>query len=277
MSDAPPPDGAGHAAGNAAAALTPAGVEAVLADFRAWLQQAVEAGAALPPEGPPPAGAEPIDLHTLLGHFVALRHEVHLQTRATRAQQEQNAETLARLTEALSVLRQADAARDRARAEDAGQELRPLLKTLTDLYDALGLAGREVPRTRDALRPLLDGLRGQAGSPAPRLGLLARWLGGGADADCGRRATEAAERVGQLLEAFLTGYTMSLQRLDRALREHGLEPIPCVGRPFDPERMEVVAAVDGTGRPAGEVVEEVRRGYLWHDRVFRYAQVAVAR
>jgi molecular chaperone GrpE len=41
--------------------------------------------------------------------------------------------------------------------------------------------------------------------------------------------------------------------------------------------MEVVEAVSETGRPAGEVIEELRRGYLWRGRVFRYAQVRVAR
>jgi molecular chaperone GrpE len=70
---------------------------------------------------------------------------------------------------------------------------------------------------------------------------------------------------------------MGLQRLERALSQHGLEAIPAAGEPFDPERMEVLEAVDGTGRPPGEVLAEVRRGYLWRGRVFRYAQVRVAR
>jgi molecular chaperone GrpE len=70
---------------------------------------------------------------------------------------------------------------------------------------------------------------------------------------------------------------MSLQRIERALARHGLEPIASEGRAFDPEQMEVVEAVPGTGRPAGEVIEEVRRGYLYQSRVFRYAQVRVAK
>jgi len=87
----------------------------------------------------------------------------------------------------------------------------------------------------------------------------------------------AAERVETLLQSILTGYTMSVQRLDRALAEHGLEAIACVGRPFDPETMEVVEAVPDSGRAPGEVVEELRRGYLWNGRVFRYALVRVAK
>ncbi|HZT79410.1 MAG TPA: nucleotide exchange factor GrpE, partial [Gemmataceae bacterium] len=85
------------------------------------------------------------------------------------------------------------------------------------------------------------------------------------------------ERVRQFLESLIGGYTMSLQRLERALQQSGLEAIPAAGQPFDPELMEVVEAANGTGRPPGEVLEEVRRGYLWRGRVFRYAQVRVAR
>ena len=70
---------------------------------------------------------------------------------------------------------------------------------------------------------------------------------------------------------------MSLQRLERTLRQSGLEPIPCIGQPFDPETMEAVDAAAATGLPAGQVVEEIRRGYLWRGRVFRYAQVRVAK
>jgi molecular chaperone GrpE len=70
---------------------------------------------------------------------------------------------------------------------------------------------------------------------------------------------------------------MSVQRLERALQQHGLEPIPCVGQPFDPETMEVVEVVPQSDGGGSEVVEEVRRGYLWRGRVFRFAQVKVAK
>ena len=91
------------------------------------------------------------------------------------------------------------------------------------------------------------------------------------------RARQESERIGQLLGSLLMGYTMSVQRIERALEQSGFEPISTVGEPFDPERMEAVAAVPDSGRPAGQVLEEVRRGYLWRGRVFRYAQVSVAR
>ena len=48
------------------------------------------------------------------------------------------------------------------------------------------------------------------------------------------------------------------------------------GRPFDPREHEAIANVPGTGRPEGEIVDELRRGYRLRDRILRPALVAVA-
>jgi molecular chaperone GrpE len=276
MPDSPPSGVAANAAVDRPEALTPAGIEAVLADFRSWLEQA----ALSPSEAPVPAPeAEPVDLHSLLAQFLALRHEVNLQTRAVRAQQEQNAETLSRLAEAVRAI---DGARPEAPA--GGDGVRPLLKTLIDLYDALALARRELQRVQEAVLPVLeDFARAEPAPPPPRPSFLARLFGRGpgeAAPAAGPRPGQAAEVAGRLrafLDSVITGYTMSLQRLERALRQQGLEAIPCAGRPFDPERMEVLEVVTDSGRPANEVLDEVRRGYVWNGRVFRYAQVRVAK
>jgi molecular chaperone GrpE len=248
----------------------------VLADFRDWL------GAAFSGEtdgaGPPPG--EGVDLHTLLGQFLALRHEVNLQTRAVRSQQEQNGETLRQLSQALEALCQAP-------TETAPDDrVRSLLKTLVDLCDALALGAREVKRGEEALGALLDhvGAGQETPRPAPR-SFWARLFGGGEQQEAAREETreravrdrEALSRVRQGLAALVTGYSMGLQRVERALAQQGLEVMPAVGQPFDPERMEVVEAVTGSGRPSGEVIEEVRRGYLYNGRIFRFAQVRVAR
>ncbi len=252
----------------------------MLADFRDWLGSA----ASSEEDGVPPG--EGVDLHTLLGQFLALRHEVNLQTRAVRNQQEQNAETLRQLSQALEALRQAppQAAPD--------ERVRALLKTLVDLYDAMSLGAREVKRGEEALRSLLDQVEAGLGAAvqpasAPR-SFWARLFGGGEPDEAGEqrreearqraaRDREALGRVRQGLAALVTGYSMGLQRVERALAAQGLEVVPAAGQPFDPERMEVVEAVSGSGRPSGEVIEEVRRGYLLNGRVFRYAQVRVAR
>lgn len=69
--------------------------------------------------------------------------------------------------------------------------------------------------------------------------------------------------------------------IDRKLRQlldsEGVTPIEAsAGLRFDPREHEAVANVSSTGRPDGEIVEELRRGYKLRDRVIRPAMVAVA-
>jgi molecular chaperone GrpE len=234
-----------------------------------------------------------VDLATLVGQFVALRHEVNLQTRSTRAQQEQNAEALRQLSEAVELLQNPPETNADVVERERADILRPLLKTLIDVHDNLALARREVLRAQENLLPVLDQLASSAGSVSLPKETIApvwlRWLGAGkayteasiafekAQEERARQSADAIQRVRQFITSLVTGYTMSLQRLERTLGQYGLEPIPAVGRPFDPELMEVVEVVHEAGRIASEVTEEVRRGYLWQGKVFRCAQVRVAR
>ncbi len=286
--------------------MTAEGIDAVLAEFRGWLGALNQHPAAA--ESPV---AEPPDLYTLLAQFTALRHEVNLQTKASRVQQEQNSETLRQLTQALEALEQAQNNAGQAHQRDAEERLRPLFKALIDLHDAVSLAGREMTRVQDTVLPLLAQIVDAVQTEEPPLEIKVelppssppagwfRWLrppAAAPDLDAlkksisaqlqerrdqqrerFRQAKDGIDRVRQLLASLATGYTMSLQRVERTLRQHGLEPIGAVGETFDPEKMEVVEAVLGSGRPSGEVLSELRRGYLWNGRVFRFAQVRVAK
>jgi molecular chaperone GrpE len=274
MSEPSPPAVPPDPARDGQETLTPERIEAVLADFRLWLQQA-----AAPAEDG--SEEEPLDLYSLLSQLTALRQEVNLQTRATRAQQEQNSETLRRLGEALDALRQAPVSRPPA-APEAEDALRPLLKSLVDVYDALLLAGREVQRVRETILPSLDTIVAAPTNPEPEKprSFWSRLFAPNPPAARPAASTDAQQavhQVRQLLDSLLTGYGMSLRRIERTLRQAGLERIECAGEPFDPERMEVLEVTPDPNRPAGEVIEEVRPGYLWNGRVFRYAQVRVAR
>jgi molecular chaperone GrpE len=258
------------AVAGAEARLTPPALEAALDDFRRWFASLAAAN------GEGVAELEPgLDLATLLGHFVALRQEVNLQTRAVRAQQEQNAELVGRLGQAVEAL-------SRPRQEPGTDEkVRPLLSTLVELCDALLLANKEVTRTRENLLPVLEAVTEaddeDPATPRTARSFWSRWFQPDAPAARPPENPDTTERVRAALSALVTGYGMSLERVERALRKHGLESIEAVGQPFDPERMEAMDTVADTGRPGGEVVEEVRRGYLWNGRVFRCALVRVAR
>jgi molecular chaperone GrpE len=76
------------------------------------------------------------------------------------------------------------------------------------------------------------------------------------------------------------GWIEGIVLLDRKLRalleSEGVTAIESVGRAFDPHEHEAIAIVPGTGRPDGEVVDEVQRGYRVRERVLRPALVAVA-
>src|SRR5437764_1495272 len=98
MSEPASPDVAAEPAVGAAQAVSDDAIEAVLTDFRAWLRALPADDGVVPPPDDGP------DVYTLLGQFTALRHEVNLQTRAVRAQQEQNAVTLEQLSHALDAL-----------------------------------------------------------------------------------------------------------------------------------------------------------------------------
>ena len=67
------------------------------------------------------------------------------------------------------------------------------------------------------------------------------------------------------------------RKLRQLLESEGVTPIDLApGARFDPREHEAVANVPGTGRPDGEIVGELRRGYKLRDRVIRPAMVAVA-
>jgi molecular chaperone GrpE len=273
-------------------------IEAILADFRSWLVQALAApeADATSAEAASAAEAETVDLHTLVAQFTALRHEVNLQTRATRGQQEQNAETLRQLSQTVTALENSQETAA-AKAEEAPTELlRPFLKTLVDVHDALALGQREAQRVKENVLPALAQIVAAVetfGSSPPQggggVGVFVRFLGAGRMVRHGQhaavethkppaeQAAQTVERVRRLVTSLVDGYTMSLQRLERALEQAGLEAIPAVGEPFDPETMEVVEVVHEAGRTDTEVLDEVRRGYIWQGRVFRCAQVRVAR
>jgi molecular chaperone GrpE len=253
-------------------------VDAILGDFRAWLLEARDATSIIHASADDRPG---FDVAGVLQHFIALRHEVHLQTRASRQQYEQNAQTIAMLQESTGA-----EAGDDAHVEIA----RPLLKTLIDAHDALALAEKQVRKLLET-SPAAGTNAGAEAPPHIRLKIphWARWIGLDASIEsqlaplyawqqARRHAAEAGpDRQRQSLESLLAGYRMSMQRIARALEQHGVESLPCVGQAFDPEIMEVADVVHEAGRTKTEVIEEIRTGYRWRGQLFRCAQVRVAR
>lgn len=60
------------------------------------------------------------------------------------------------------------------------------------------------------------------------------------------------------------------------LERHGIVPIDSLKKPFNPAEHEAIAHVP-SGEPEGTVIDEIARGYRMHERVIRYAKVAVSK
>ncbi|MBI3465289.1 MAG: nucleotide exchange factor GrpE [Planctomycetes bacterium] len=120
------------------------------------------------------------------------------------------------------------------------------------------------------LEPGIPSSQGVAGMQAP--------VGSAFDSpEFRRRFQNDATRLASRVEAVGEGYALNLQRLERVLAEHGIEPIECIGKPIDSSLMEVVQTVSDSTGPSGCVVAEVRRGYRRNGQVCRLAQVVVNR
>jgi molecular chaperone GrpE len=283
-------------------------LESALDDFRLWFMEA-----AGQPGGPPSAEMPPtIDLATLLGHFVALRQEINLQTRAVRTQQEQTSEVVGKFQQTLELAQRSQTRAEQAERQNQEDKLRPLLGTLADLYDSLATAAAQIRRVTSGVLPRLQQMHEEAeddteqvlpGSASTQArSFWSRWILSPTADDAikaheeqarnahekmrrereerrlrAEASAEACDQVETALSALLSGYTMNLERIERGLLKYNLEPIEAVGTPFDPDTMESLDAVAGTGRPSNEVVEEVQRGYTLNGKVFRYARVRVAR
>jgi len=102
--------------------------------------------------------------------------------------------------------------------------------------------------------------------------LLRKLLGVADDFDRALDALPAESRGAGWIE----GIVLVDRKLRSLLESEGVTPIDSVGKPFDPREHEAIANIPGTGRPEGEVVAEVQRGYRVRDRVLRPAMVTVA-
>jgi molecular chaperone GrpE len=129
-------------------------------------------------------------------------------------------------------------------------DARPLVTALIEAYDALARTACEIDR-----------LRSTATVPP------SFW----------KRLLHRTDATAARLAAAVTGLQMSERRIERLMAEVGVEPIQSLGHSFDPETMEAIDVVTAAGQPPGTVVEELRRGYRWGGRVFRFVQVRVAK
>jgi molecular chaperone GrpE len=87
---------------------------------------------------------------------------------------------------------------------------------------------------------------------------------------------KAVQWAGDHEDSIVQGVRIIQRKLLALLEVHGVLPFETVGTPFNPAVHHAVTMARHEGREPGTVVEEVRRGYLHKDKLFRPAQVRVA-
>lgn len=257
--------------------------DALLERFRAWLDQAREesrTAATRPPQPQSDGAAEQaaegaahdLGLVDLVGEFTALRHEVKLQTKSSRGLEEQAAASIAAMQEAG---RQFCAVAPQE-AEAARRAALPLIESLADLDEALGRAQAVVESARGRLGESRGDFRLQLAELHAAQPAWKRWLCRSYYAGLRDLCQADAEDHKRVVDALAEGYAMVRKRLHRAMAKEGLYRMASVGLPVDPHAMTVIEVVESEVHAPGTVVEEIRPGYRWNDKVVRFAEVRAA-
>lgn len=87
---------------------------------------------------------------------------------------------------------------------------------------------------------------------------------------------ERAVSASGTLEDLKAGVEMTLRQMLDILRQYGVREVVAQGEPFDPNLHEAVDREEKSDIETPEVVEELQRGYLLHERLLRPARVKVA-
>jgi molecular chaperone GrpE len=83
--------------------------------------------------------------------------------------------------------------------------------------------------------------------------------------------------AGEEAAAYRKGVELIYKQFQDLLARRGLTPIDTVGKMFDPRFHQAITYESSPGKAEGEVIEEVRRGYMHGDRLLRPAMVKVAK
>ena len=83
--------------------------------------------------------------------------------------------------------------------------------------------------------------------------------------------------AGEDVDAYRKGVELIHKQMSDLLRKRGVKAIEAVGADFDPNYHQAVVQEVSADHREGEVMEELRRGYVLGDRLLRPAMVKVAR
>ena len=77
-------------------------------------------------------------------------------------------------------------------------------------------------------------------------------------------------------EAVVDGFKLVFDQFQNVLNKFNLKPIEAVGEAFDPHKHEALTHMPSEEYPAETCSNQVRRGYMFADKLLRAAQVVVS-
>ena len=83
--------------------------------------------------------------------------------------------------------------------------------------------------------------------------------------------------TGEGVKSLQDGVTMIHSQLKTALTDAGLEEVDATGKPFDPNLHEAVSQQESAEVAEGNVLQQLRKGYRFRERLLRPATVIVAK
>ena len=87
----------------------------------------------------------------------------------------------------------------------------------------------------------------------------------------------AQSAQGGNLASLQAGISMIQQQLKSVLAEAGLEELDATGKTFDPTFHEAVSQQESDSTPEGQVIQQIRKGYKFRERLLRPSAVIVAK
>jgi len=77
-------------------------------------------------------------------------------------------------------------------------------------------------------------------------------------------------------ESYRKGVEMIMTQFTETFNDLGVEEIPAVGQPFDPNRHNAVMSIENPEVGKNIIIEEYQKGFTIGDRVIRFSTVVVA-
>jgi molecular chaperone GrpE len=212
-----------------------------------------------------------VGLLPLVEAFTALRHELKLQTKGTRGLEAAVEQSLAGLDAASRAMQSVQ-----SNEQDAAQRAAlPLVEALIGLDEALLRAAAAFQAAqRQTAQSASDRLREQLDRQLAQQSWWRRRTAGAWHAQLRDTACAAlAQSTGEALSGLLDGLRLVQARLAQAMEKQGIRRLDATGSRVDPKQMTVVELVDDSDAAPETVVDVVRPGYAWNERIVRFAEV----